>query len=97
LAFLRACGLPFLAKALTTEYGAILRGAERDRRLLAALRADGRCLDAGMSLALRRTYSRKPLRFARFAAFGFVTKLLVVKEKLFARGEHKVSTAIHAL
>lgn len=65
--------------------------------MLATLRTDGRRLNARMSLALRRTDVRKALRFARFAAFGFVTKLLVVKEKLFARGEHKISTAIHAL
>ena len=48
-------------------------------------------------MALRRTNVRKAFGLARFAAFGFVTKLLVVKEKLFARGEHKISTAIHAL
>lgn len=65
--------------------------------MLAALRADGRSLDAGMSLALRRTDGRKAFCLTGFAAFGFVTKLLVVKEKLFARGEHKISTAIHAL
>jgi hypothetical protein len=50
-----------------------------------------------MSLALRRTDGRKALRLTRFAAFGFVTKLLVVKEKLFARGEDKITATIHAL
>ncbi len=65
--------------------------------MLAALRADGRSLDAGMSLALRRTNGRKALRLTRFAAFGFVTKLLVMEEKLFARGEHEITATIHAL
>ena len=65
--------------------------------MFAALRADSRSLDARVALALWRTNGRKALRFAGLAAFGFVTKLLVVKEKLFTCGENKISTAIHAL
>ncbi len=89
--------LPLIAKALPAQDWAVLRGAERNGSLLAALRADGGSLDAGVSLALRCADSRKAFRFAGLAAFGFVTKLLIVEEKLFTRGENKISTAIHAL
>ena len=89
--------LPLIAKTLPAQDWAVLRGAERDGSLLAALRADGGSLDAGVSLALRCADRRKAFRFAGLAAFGFVTELLVVEEKLFSSGEDEVSPAIDAL
>jgi len=46
---------------------------------------------------LRRTNVRKAFGLAGFAALGFVTKLLIVEEKLFARGEDKITATIDAL
>lgn len=39
--------------------------------------------------------ARGTLGFAKLAAFGIVPELLVMKEKLFPRGEHKFIPAIH--
>ena len=39
----------------------------------------------------------KPLVLAILAALGFVLELFVVEEKLFARGEHEIGTAVNAL
>jgi hypothetical protein len=58
-------------------------------------------LDFGVSLKIlayrRRSEDRNTLRFAGFAALGFVLKLLVVEKQLLACGEDEIRTAINAL
>ena len=94
---LRGSSLPLVSEALATKNGAVLRGPEGNRRLLAALRTHCGRFDTRVSRALRRTDSGQPAGLARLATFGFVTELLIVEEKLFACGEDEIATAIYAL
>jgi hypothetical protein len=89
--------VPLFAETLTTQNRTILCGAKWHSGLFPALRANGWSLDACVSLPGRSADICEAFRFTWFATFGFVTKLLVVKEKLFASGEDKISSAIHAL
>jgi len=89
LPLLRGCTL--LLEADAAEYGTALGWPEGDRRLLAALRADGARLGAHPGAGLGA------LRLARFAALGIVRELFVVEEELLAGGEDKLGVAIDAL
>ena len=91
-----------MRETFTAEDGATLRGAERNRGVFAALRADGVgfhpsavvvCSAARCGRGGEDGYA---LGLASLAALGFVLELLIVEEQLFARGENKLGAAIDA-
>jgi hypothetical protein len=81
----------FPLKAFAAEYRTPLRRFKRNRGLMATIRAGG----AGFRAHRRST--RGPLRLTKLATLGIVPELLVMKEKLFPCGEHKLIPAIHTL
>ena len=55
-------------------------------------------LDPGITITGWRCSNQgKPLGFARFAAFGLVLELFVVKEQLFSGREQKLSATVDTL
>jgi hypothetical protein len=90
--------VPSFAEALAAKNRASLRGAERYRGFLAALRADGTGINTRVAWARSGcSYHREPLGFAGFATLRLIAKLFVVKKKLFPCGEDEVRTAIDTL
>lgn len=80
-----------LLEALAAQYGASLRRLEWDR----GFRPAGRAVRPRLRPYGRAT--RSALGFAHFAALRVVLELLVVKEELFACGEHKIVAAVAAV
>ena len=78
-------------KTFPAEHRPSLGRNEGDGCLLAALRADG----AGLGPAGR--LARGALRFAGFAAFWIVAKLLLPEKELLARSKNELTSAVHAL
>jgi hypothetical protein len=85
---------PFL-KTFATENGPALRRLEGHRRLFSALRARGFGFDLDRAVSGRGAQHGDPLGLACFATLWFVLELLIVKEKLFTRGEYEIRTAIY--
>ncbi len=80
-------GFQLLLKTRTAENGSALCWFERDRGFRAACRAG--CTGFGPHAPAACTF-----RLALFAVLGIVLKLLIVEEKLLARGEHKFGAAV---
>src|SRR5579863_7174204 len=95
-------GCPPRLETFPAEDGAALRGAERDGGFFSAARAGGLSLDLGVAVVLsqrwrNRAEHRDPFGLAGFATLGLVLELLVVEEKLFPGGEHKITPTIDTL
>ena len=94
----RRCRRPFLLEALTAEHRASLRWLEGYSRLPLAGRTNGLGFNSlEVAPVLRKTQSLCAFRLAAFAALGFVLKLFVVEEKLFASSENKIGATIDTL
>jgi len=91
---------PLLREAFPAEDGTALRGAERDRSLLAALRASGLSLHAGIVMSIarrrRRVKHRYALGLAGFTTLGLVLELFVVEKQLLPGGEDEARAAVDA-
>jgi hypothetical protein len=77
-----------------------LRGLERDSRFFAASGTGGARFHLLVEVAAAgsaMSHIRRALRLAVLATLGFVLKLFIVEEELFASGKNEVVTAIHAL
>jgi hypothetical protein len=90
--------LPLLLKTFAAENRPSLRWLERNGGVLPTL---GTC-GAGFGFGGRLSWNRRPQNgnafcFTGLATFWLVFELLVVKEKLFARGKNKVRTAVDTL
>src|SRR5262245_34015810 len=85
---------PALLKALAAKDRTSLRGAERNRRFLAALRAAGLRFRPNRRGTSADGFSSFGL--TGFAAFGFVLEAFVGEKHLFAGSEHKFGTALRA-
>ena len=87
-----------LLKALPAKHWTTLRGLKRYGCFPLAPGADGLGFNPLIIAAiLRQSQGLGPLAFAVFAAFGFVLKLLIVKEELFPGGEDEVGAAVYTL
>jgi hypothetical protein len=90
--------LPLLLETFATEDGPSLRRLEGDGGLFATLGTCGASLGFGGRLSWnRRPQNGDAFCLAGLATFWLVFELLVVKEKLFARGKDKVRTAVDTL
>jgi hypothetical protein len=92
------CLLPLLLKTFAAENRPSLRWLEGNGGVLSTL---GTC-GAGFGFGGRLSWNRRPQHgnafcFTGLATFRLVFELLVVKEKLFARGKNKVGTAVDTL
>jgi len=89
----RSCGTLslLLLKTRTAEHRAALRGLKGHRRLRGALRA------GGTGFWAHPCSRSSALRLALFTALWVVHEQLVTKEKLLARGKHKICAAVHTL
>jgi len=90
--------LPLLLKTFAAENRPSLRWLEGNGGVLSTL---GTC-GAGFGFGGRLSWNGRPQNgnsfcFTGLATFWLVFKLLVVKEKLFARGKNKVRTAVDTL
>jgi len=91
--------LPLALETLAAEYGTSLGWPERDRGVLATLRAGGPGFYLGWTLSggRRRSQHGHPFHLAGFAALGFVLELLIVKKQLLAGCKHEVCATVDAL
>jgi hypothetical protein len=90
--------VPFFPKTFTTKNRSALGGTEGHGCFFAALRAHRVSFNFGVSGASGgSSKDGYPLCLAGFAAFWFVSELLVVEKKLFARGKNEVAAAVNAL
>lgn len=93
-------GRSFLREAFAAENRAVLCGTKGYGRIFAALRAGcARLYPRKMmrvSDDLRRGENGYAVGLTRFAAFGFVLEVFVVKEELFPGGEHEFRATIDA-
>jgi len=94
-------GCPSRTEAFAAEDGAALGGTERHCSFFSAARTGGLSLNLGVAVALsgrgRCAEYRNPFGLAGFATLGLVLELLVVEEKLFPGGEHKITPTIDTL
>src|ERR1700674_3473359 len=90
--------VPLLGKTFAAEHRPALRGAEGHGSLLATLGAGSTGLHAGVVVSVARNWGSgedsHALGLAGLTALGLVLELLVVKEELFARGEHELGAAV---
>ncbi len=93
----RPCAPPLL-KTFATEHRTPLRGFERNRGFLTALRANSFGFDSlHISRAGTCAHALSTVPFARLAPLGFVLKTLIGKKHLLAGREYKLRRAICAL
>jgi hypothetical protein len=88
-------------EALAAKDGTALCRPERYGSLLSASRTGSLRLDLGVTVILSGHWCcpehGDPFCFAGLAAFGFVFKLLIVKEKLFPGCENKIAPTVDTL
>jgi hypothetical protein len=94
-----ACGghRPPLLETLAAVDWAPLRGLERNRGFLPALRAHGLGLDALNAAVRGRSSALRSRGFARLAPLGLVLEALVGEKHLLAGGEDKLRPTVRAL
>jgi hypothetical protein len=85
-----------LLKTFAAIDGAPLRGLERDRCFLPALRANGLGFDS-LNARRSRSIALRTVGLARLTPLGFVLETLVGEKHLFAGGENELSSTFGAL
>src|SRR5512146_2873965 len=98
---MRGClrsGCCFLAalEALPAKHRASLRGLERNRRFLTAIRADGSRFYLWIIRVHWQPEGLGSFTLASLATLGFVLELFVVEEQLFSRGKNETLPAVNA-
>jgi hypothetical protein len=88
-----------LREAFAAEDGAVLRGAEGDRSLLATLGTGGSSFDASVVVGIAWSGGGEngyALGLTGLAALGLVLELFVEEKELFPGGKNEVGTAVDA-
>ena len=88
-----------LREAFAAEDGAVLRGAEGDRSLLATLGTGGSSFDASVVVGIAWSGGGEhghALGLTGLAALGLVLELFVEEKELFPGGKNEVGAAVDA-
>jgi hypothetical protein len=90
-------GCATLLETLTAKDRAALRRLKGDGRLLATMGASRASLNFLIAVCRSSANHCRAFSLARFTALGFVLKLFIVEEELFASSEEKLRAAVDAL